>query len=281
MDSVRSGEFDRALGEVHAALTSGGRRLLELDIGTFGRVYRHLHEQELLSDKQVFGILLGRRALLWFPAKPELEFYVVGKRRLSQQDFAFVLRAHLVGATEGTYSFGRFVVEEARSWRTWLAALLSAAAALALFFGAPEGSSADVVAATIPAVALFASVFVLFAVSQRTISEREAVLLKSNVYHRYGQIDKYVAWVLATGLLAGVASLVGTAVEKEPLSDYVGSAAFTLSTLGIAIFAVTWGITSLIGFYFERSAVIQHLTAVPALKDILQKEYEPSEETRQ
>ena len=274
MDSTKSDELREVLTEVHAGLTSGLEKRVELDVAAFRQTYQHIVEQELIPDRRIVGILFGKRALFWFRAMPTLEFHVSEHRSLSSRDFSFLLSAYLTGATEGGYSFLRFTCDELRNWRTWLAGLLGASAALALYFGSSRGSAANVVAATIPAIALFASVFVLFTVSQRALSERDTVLLKSAVYHRYGQIDKYVAWILAAGLLAGVASLIGSATTKEPLVDYIGSGAFRLGNLGLAVFAVSWGITSLIGFYFDRWTAIQHLTAVPALKEVLQAEHE-------
>ena len=279
MGDTKTQTIERALADVHSYLMSEGKHRLLVDIDTFREVYRHLYESNLLGDKQVFGILFERTALLWFPSNPNLEFVVQHKAPLSKDDFSFVLTGSLYGSTDGAYSFPQFVVGELRNWRTWVAVLLGAGTALGVFFGAPKSSSGDVISAMIPAVALFVSVFVLFAVSQRTLTERDAVLLKSPVYHRYGQIDKYVAWILAAGLLASLASLVGAAAQEQPLSNYIGSAAFQVGTLAVATFTVTWGVTSLIGFYFERSGVMQHLTAVPALKEVLQTEYKGATDT--
>lgn len=277
VDNTSTSELRDLLSDVYAALTSGSDKRVELGIQEFRSVYQTLLDQEAFEDKQIFGIMFGTRALFWFPERPGLEFHVVASRPLTQSDFSFLLKAYLTGATDGTYSWWRFLFDELRNWRTWLAALLATAATLTLFYGSWNRSISVVLAATLPAIALFASVFVLFAVSQRTISSSEAILLKSPLYHRYGQIDKYVAWILSFGLLAGVAALIGNATSREPLSVYIGSAAFRLGTLGLAFFAASWGITSLIGFYFDRATTIQRLTAIPNLKEAIQREYGSAE----
>jgi hypothetical protein len=266
---------------------------MEVDMEGFRDIYKQVYGADLLSDKELFVIIFGNSALAWFPASPNLELLIRSKETLARSDFDFVLSCNVCGSTDGSYSFIQFALDELRNWRTWLAALISAGIALGVFFSGPRSeavssgptsvpalpvppldTSSELLGAMIPAVALFLSVFVMFAVSQRSLSEKDAALMKSPVYFRYVQVDKYVAWVLAAGLLAGVGSLIGAASDRPPLSNYIGTGAFTLGMLAISAFAVAWGVTSLVGFYFERSAVLQNLATIPHLKKDLQAEYD-------
>jgi hypothetical protein len=271
--STNETNVQRILGEVHARVGSPGPPIM-LDLETFRSVYRAMIERQLIDDHQVFGILLDKMAVLWFPKIAGLEFNLQNDKAFTERDFDFALRARLVGTTKGKYGFANFVVDELKAWRTRIAVCLAAAFPLLLYVGSDRSAWDDVIQATLPAVALFTSLFVLFTAAQRQGQQGTSQLLKSSVYHRYNEVDRYVAFILGSGLLMCLLSLSATTVTRHGLKGIVGTPAFILGSFFMGMFAVTWAVLALVGFYYSRSAAIERSLAVPELKEQMQAEYD-------
>lgn len=226
------------------------KQALQLDIPlrVFRDAYNQLKGSAELAGTRWLLVFVGDQVIAQPLLREDVLLTIVESRSrfydTSDFDFADELHAAMLGSTNGHYGVVPFLREVFR-WQWVLAWLSLTVAAIGVGYGYVSPQVMQTVsAALIQALAVYVSMFVLFALSVRP--ETEYGIAESDKLHSLSQSDRYIGVV-------GVGSVVCA------LANLAASAAFESWTPGFSVFwwvravqAVTFaiaGVGTLLSFW--------------------------------
>jgi hypothetical protein len=179
-----------------------------LTLEGFRRVSRLLRNADIVEQVHWIVVLLGDQAFVQALRRPQVSFELaeIKLRHYSAADFAFLAKGGgtLFGSIHGRLSIKQLVTQTlgwAWVWRN--IAALGALATLSYFL--PQSMLAKITDATINALAIFVSVFILFVLN--VDPDKEFRYLVGGRYSIMAQSDRYIAMIgfaaLAVSVLLG------------------------------------------------------------------------------
>ncbi len=213
---------------------------------------------------QVMAQLLFRDHVLLVIKERKPRFY-------TEDDFAFAAGySEMYGTKTGRYRFQQFVSDVIGRTNAIIIALLGLLVAMLAGQYMKASAMEAVSSALIAAMAIFAAMFVLFALSLRP--ELEYGIAVSDRLHRLLQSDTYVGLIAATSVFAAVFNLSICAALAEMPSDAPGYQFVRVveaATLAVALVGTLLSFWIVLTYHMRRR---QELTAITMAKLVIERE---------
>jgi hypothetical protein len=222
-----------------------------LTLESFRRVFRLLRNAHIVEQVHWIVVLLGDQAFVQALRRPQVSFELaeIELRHYSAVDFAFLAKGDgtLFGSIHGKLSVKQLVTQTL-GW-AWVWRKIAALGALAtLSYFIPQNMLAKITDATINALAIFMSVFILFVLN--VDPDKEFRYLVGGRYSIMAQSDRYIAMI-------GFAALAVSVLSAGILTLSSGSWPIGVPVLRACVFALSIVLTAasfslVVQYHFDR-----------------------------